>query len=738
MDYYSLHMKTVVELRKIAKENGVKLPTGIIKEDIVARILEKTQPQPSAAPDQSAISTATPAKRRGRPPVKKAEPQVEGKATPEGEPAAEAAEAAAVVPTKRRGRPSKKGKPEETEAKAQHKVELNKIDPQVQNEAAQGEPVAVVSDAATEVVEIKKTAVVAETVETAEAPFPAHAEGDAGIAGVATEAAAEDAGAGSGSASPEAQDAEQQPEKAREEATSEVSRTETRQRYVSRRDLNPQRPAGRQQNYSVRTPYNRSNAQPGRPQNRFGGENGARVQRGNENQKAGAQDEAQRGRFHSRTEDAPQPVRRANAAEEAPAVNAVVAEEQQRRSFAQEERNDFEDVRTANLNVSEMVAAGDCGEGEGILEIHPDGYGFLRAENYLPGNRDVYVSGTQIRRFNLRAGDHIKGKTRPQQLGDRSVGLIYINEVNGLTLDRIRGRRRFDALVPIYPEERLRMETADARDMSLRIIDMIAPIGKGQRGIIVSPPKAGKTTLLKKIAHAITTNNPEVHLIVLLIDERPEEVTDMKRSIRGEVVYSTFDEAPENHTRVSEMVLERAQRLVELGKDVVVLLDSITRLARAYNLVIPPTGRSLSGGLDPGALFKPKRFFGAARNIENGGSLTIIATALVDTGSRMDDIIFEEFKGTGNMELHLDRSLSDRRIFPAIDMYRSGTRREELLMNAQELECAYQVRRMLSRGSAQDSAEQLISMLESAKNNQELFQKMQSWKAVCEKEGYTK
>ena len=390
-----------------------------------------------------------------------------------------------------------------------------------------------------------------------------------------------------------------------------------------------------------------------------------------------------------------------------------------------------------NPAVPELLSSGECGDGAGILEIHPEGYGFLRVDNYLPGNRDVYVSAAQIRRFNLRTGDYVVGKTRAQQLGDRSVGLIYISEVNGQTPDMARHRRPFDSLVPVYPDERLRLERPEGKDISLRLIDMIAPIGKGQRGMIVSQPKAGKTTLLKKIANAITSNNPDVHLIVLLIDERPEEVTDMKRSIQGEVVYSTFDEAPENHTRVSEMVLERAQRLVELGKDVVVLLDSITRLARAYNLVIPPTGRSLSGGLDPGALFKPKRFFGAARNIENGGSLTIIATALVDTGSRMDDIIFEEFKGTGNMELHLDRSLSDRRIFPAIDLYKSGTRREELLMDKEELDGVYQVRRMLSKGSPQEAAEQLISLMEKTATNREFFQKFKGWMSACEKDGFT-
>ena len=379
----------------------------------------------------------------------------------------------------------------------------------------------------------------------------------------------------------------------------------------------------------------------------------------------------------------------------------------------------------------------DCSDGFGVLEIHPDGYGFLRADNYLPGTRDVYVSIAQIRRFNLRPGDYVVGKTRPQREGDRYNAMIFISEVNGESPEKALNRRPFESLVPVYPNERLRLEDPEGKsDMALRLIDILAPIGKGQRGMIVSQPKAGKTTLLKKIANAITRHNPGVHLIVLLIDERPEEVTDMKRSIDGEVVYSTFDEAPENHTRVSEMVLDRAQRLVEQGKDVVVLLDSITRLARAYNLVIPPTGRSLSGGLDPGALHKPKRFFGAARNIENGGSLTIIATALVETGSRMDDIIYEEFKGTGNMELHLDRKLSDRRIFPAIDMFRSGTRREELLLSPEELDGAMKIRRLLSGGDAQETAEQLIGMMEKTNSNEDFFTRLKGWMAVFEKDGF--
>ena len=315
---------------------------------------------------------------------------------------------------------------------------------------------------------------------------------------------------------------------------------------------------------------------------------------------------------------------------------------------------------------------------EGVLEVMPDGYGFLRGDNYLSGPKDIYVSPSQIRRFNLKTGDKVGGKARIPKEGEKFQALLFVQSINGDMPDLAARRTPFEYLTPIYPEERINLETSP-REHATRLIDLIAPIGKGQRGMVVSPPKAGKTILLKKIANAVCTNYPEIELIVLLIDERPEEVTDMQRSIKGEVIYSTFDEVPEHHTKVAEMVLERAQRLVEQRKDVVILLDSITRLARAYNLTIPPTGRTLSGGLDPGALHKPKKFFGAARNIENGGSLTIIATALVETGSRMDDVVFEEFKGTGNMELHLDRKLSEKRIFPAIDLQKSGTRREELL-----------------------------------------------------------
>ena len=395
------------------------------------------------------------------------------------------------------------------------------------------------------------------------------------------------------------------------------------------------------------------------------------------------------------------------------------------------------DYGTSNPAVPEILQTGDCGDAEGVLEVLPDGYGFLRSENYLSGQHDVYVSIAQIRRFGLRTGDMVTGKTRPSKEGERFLALLYITAVNGESPESIVERRPFEELVPVFPFERYTLELPGTSSLAIRLIDLIAPIGKGQRAMIVSQPKAGKTTLLKNIANGISKNYPEAHLIVLLIDERPEEVTDMQRSIKGEVLYSTFDELPEHHTRVAEMVQERAMRLVEMGKDVVILMDSLTRLSRAYNLTIPPTGRTLSGGMDPGALHKPNRFFGAARKIENGGSLTVIATALTETGSRMDDMVYEEFKGTGNMEIHLDRKLSERRIFPAIDIYKSGTRREDLLLSAEELEAVRTIRRVLAGGNTADVTEHLISMLEKTTNNEEFLQRLKDWIGIYEKDGYT-
>jgi transcription termination factor Rho len=358
--------------------------------------------------------------------------------------------------------------------------------------------------------------------------------------------------------------------------------------------------------------------------------------------------------------------------------------------------------------------------GGGILDIVDEGYGFLRQERYLPGPNDIYVSQSQIRRFGLRTGDMVTGQVRPPKDSEKYYGLLRVEAVNGLDPEVAKRRPHFDALTPIFPREMLKLETVPS-NLTQRLIDLVSPIGRGQRGLIVSPPKAGKTTVLKHIANGITTNYPEIHLMVVLIGERPEEVTDMKRSVRAEVVSSTFDEPVEDHTAVAEMALNRAKRLVECGRDVVILLDSITRLTRAYNLAVPPSGRTLSGGIDPVALYPPKRFFGAARKLEEGGSLTIIATCLIDTGSRMDDVIYEEFKGTGNMELHLDRKLAERRIFPAIDVLRSGTRREELLLDEQTLKQVWLMRRMLAQIGSSDSIELLLNRLMKTANNREFL-----------------
>lgn len=392
-----------------------------------------------------------------------------------------------------------------------------------------------------------------------------------------------------------------------------------------------------------------------------------------------------------------------------------------------------QNFNTQVLNESKEVEE-ELLEREGYLEINPDGYGFLRVLNGTFNEMDAYVSTMKIKQYGLRRGDYVHSLCKKVQEG-RPAAVVTVTKINGIDAETLGIRPNFDDLVPIYPNERLRLETTP-REYATRCIDLVSPIGKGQRGIIVSPPKAGKTTLLKMIAAAIAQNYPEVELKVLLIDERPEEVTDMQRSIKGEVVYSTFDELPEHHTKTAEMLLERAKRLVESGKDVVVLLDSLTRLARAYNITIPPTGRTLSGGIDPGALHSPKRFFGSARNIENGGSLTIIATALIDTGSRMDDVIFEEFKGTGNMEIHLDRRLSEKRIFPAIDLAKSGTRKEELLLTPSELEGTWAIRKILSTADNAEATENLLNMLIKTQSNKEFIDQLNLQLRAFQKEGY--
>ena len=368
----------------------------------------------------------------------------------------------------------------------------------------------------------------------------------------------------------------------------------------------------------------------------------------------------------------------------------------------------------------------------GILEGMPDGFGFIRSDNYMPGDSDVYVSPSQIRRFGLKTGDIIRGNTRVKSATEKFSALLYLKSVNNLPLDQIMRRGNFEDMTPVFPDERLRLERPGG-SMAMRIVDLVSPIGKGQRGMIVSPPKAGKTTLLKDAAKSILRNNPEMYLIILLIDERPEEVTDIKEAIQGsnvEVIYSTFDEQPEHHKRVSEMVIERAKRLVESKKDVTIFIDSITRLARAYNLTVPPSGRTLSGGLDPAALYMPKRFFGAARNMREGGSLTILATALVDTGSKMDDVVYEEFKGTGNMELVLDRKLQERRVFPAIDIAKSGTRREDLLLTPDEQEAVYNMRKALNGMKSEEAVENILNMFARTRNNGELIQILKKQKIV--------
>ena len=396
-----------------------------------------------------------------------------------------------------------------------------------------------------------------------------------------------------------------------------------------------------------------------------------------------------------------------------------------RTSYDTSERKNYQERTEYTCKNPAETAQLDSGEkATGILEVLPDGYGFIRCANYLPGENDIYVSPSQIRRFNLKTGDIVQGSIRIKTQGEKFSALLYVNSINGFPPSEGQRRYNFEDMTPIFPNERLRMERPGGT-VAMRIMDLLSPIGKGQRGMIVSPPKAGKTTLLKDVAKSILKNNPSMHLIILLIDERPEEVTDIKEEIKGdnvEVIYSTFDELPEHHRRVSEMVVERARRLVEHKQEVTILLDSITRLARAYNLCVTPSGRTLSGGLDPAALHMPKRFFGAARNMREGGSLTILATALVDTGSKMDDVIYEEFKGTGNMELVLDRKLQEKRVFPAIDIQKSGTRREDLLLTKDEQEAVYNMRRALNSLKAEDAVEQILNMFSRTKNNAEFIQ----------------
>ncbi|MDE7435494.1 MAG: transcription termination factor Rho [Lachnospiraceae bacterium] len=411
-------------------------------------------------------------------------------------------------------------------------------------------------------------------------------------------------------------------------------------------------------------------------------------------------------------------------AEPRPAEQRPVEQRQEGGQTGRPMRHEGERAPEENKELDSGIQA------NGILEVMPDGYGFIRCENYLPGENDVYVSPSQIRKFNLKTGDIITGNTRIKTQAEKFSALLYITSINDVHPSEAMRRKSFEDLTPIFPQERIRLETG-RNGLAMRVVDLVSPIGKGQRGMIVSPPKAGKTTLLKGVAQAVKQNNPEMHLIILLIDERPEEVTDIKEAIEGpnvEVIYSTFDELPEHHKRVSEMVIERAKRLVEHKKDVMILLDSITRLARAYNLTVPPSGRTLSGGLDPAALHMPKRFFGAARNMREGGSLTILATALVDTGSKMDDVVYEEFKGTGNMELVLDRKLSEKRLFPAVDIVKSGTRREDLLLSQDEQDAVYIMRKAINGMRTDDAVESILNMFVRTKNNREYIQMVKKTK----------
>lgn len=403
-------------------------------------------------------------------------------------------------------------------------------------------------------------------------------------------------------------------------------------------------------------------------------------------------------------------------------IELMLQEDEKEQEKEKQEKRETVKEMSANTGDKEIHDIDRLDSGivaRGILEVMPDGFGFIRSDNYLPGDNDIYISPSQIRRFNLKTGDILEGHTRIKTQQEKFSALLYLTKVNDTDPMELLTRSSFEKMTPIFPNERMRLECGKT-STSMRIMDLLSPIGKGQRGMIVSPPKAGKTTLLKEVALSVLKNNPEVHLLILLIDERPEEVTDIKESIAGknvEVIYSTFDELPEHHKRVSEMVLERAKRLVEHKKDVMILLDSITRLARAYNLTVPPSGRTLSGGLDPAALYMPKKFFGAARNMREGGSLTVLATALVETGSKMDDVVFEEFKGTGNMELVLDRKLSEKRIFPAVDIARSGTRREELLLSKEELDASYTMRKALGGMKADDALERILDMFMHSEDN---------------------
>ena len=482
---------------------------------------------------------------------------------------------------------------------------------------------------------------------------------------------------------------------------------EEKREEAPRRDTNRYRDDSRKRDYQPRGDYQQRGDNQSRGDYQQRGDNQSRgdYQQRGDNQSRG--DYQQRGESQSRGDYQQRGESQSRGDYQQRAENQTRGEYQSRN---EEGKTDFQEL--------------DSGiEADGILEVMPDGFGFIRCENFLPGENDVYVAPSQIRRFNLKTGDIVRGSRRVKTATEKFAALLYINTVNGYPTNVVERRPNFENLTPIFPNSRLHLERPGTRNTTaMRVMDLLSPIGKGQRGMIVSPPKAGKTTLLKQVARAVTANHPEMHLIILLIDERPEEVTDIREAITGpnvEVIYSTFDELPDRHKRVSEMVIERAKRLVEHGRDVMILLDSITRLARAYNLVVPPSGRTLSGGLDPAALHMPKRFFGAARNMRENGSLTILATALIDTGSRMDDVIYEEFKGTGNMEIVLDRKLSEKRIFPAIDILKSGTRRDDLLLTQEESEAVDIIHKATNTQKPEESVERILDLFAKTRNNQE-------------------
>ena len=713
MDYRTLHSKTVLDLRKMAKELKVKVPAGTSKAILVEMLVEASARQ-AVADAERRVASSMNAPEGAEKPAAPVEPTEDA---PEKAPEAPAPQAAETPAPRKRGRPRKYPLPAPASA------------PQAANPAPQEPAKAPAQDAAAEQPAPEKGTEKPASAETVSAAAPEKAAPDFSRQSrpmartMPTQGTHFNNAGAPGRYSRPYQNNNANPNYRQNSGDNRAAQPDANRYggYFTRNVTRQNGPAQQQQpQQPLRRPYvpagQNGYAQPRQDQGLYYPQPRQEAYRP-EGGYLPQQRDAETGYPPIQNGYLPMGVSQPGMEPLRPRRDSVYTPE----------------YGAVNPAVPEMLAAGDCSDGAGVLEIRPEGYGFLRANNYLPGENDVYVSIAQIRRFGLRTGDYVEGKPRPQREGDRYNAMVYISRVNGLTPDQNAKRTPFDSLVPVYPNERFKLVAGDTKsDLALRIIDMLAPIGKGQRGMIVSQPKAGKTTLLKQVAKSVTRANPEIHLIILLIDERPEEVTDIRESIEGknvEVIYSTFDETPDHHRRVAEMVVERARRLVEHRRDVTILLDSITRLARAYNLVIPPSGRTLSGGLDPAALHMPKRFFGAARNMREGGSLTILATALVDTGSKMDDVIYEEFKGTGNMELVLDRKLQERRVFPAIDIQKSGTRREDLLLTKEEQEAVYIMRRALNGMKSEEAGEQILTMFARTRTNAEFVQavKRQKW-----------